>query len=82
MEKLMDNMRQYYRKRANYYEKVYYRNDPERLKEQDIIEESILKLFKNKKIIELAYGTGYWTQKLSKVAFKIIASDILKEMND
>ena len=76
----MDNLRQYYGKRANYYEKVYYRNDLERLKEQEIIEENILKLFKNKKIIELACGTGYWTQKLSKVASKIIASDILKEM--
>ncbi len=76
----MDNLRQYYRKRANYYEKIYNIKDPERLKEQEIIEDNILKLFKNKEVIELACGTGYWTQKLSKVACSIITSDILKEM--
>ena len=70
----------YYRKRAKYLEDIYHIKDKKRLDEQQLIETTILNVFKNKDILEIACGTGYWTEKISKVASKIIALDLLEEM--
>ena len=51
----------YYRDRAQEYEQIYYRDNPER--RQEIADEvaRLQKLVAGKKVLELACGTGYWT---------------------
>lgn len=73
------NMEKYYSNRAGEYEKIYNRNDDTRQKEQYAIKEKIKEVFKDRKVIEIACGTGYWTEIISQVASKLTATDISEE---
>jgi multimeric flavodoxin WrbA/ubiquinone/menaquinone biosynthesis C-methylase UbiE len=72
----------YYRVRAKEYEQIYYRDNPER--RQEIADEVVRlkQLVNGKKVLELACGTGYWTQVMSETAAHITALDIWPEMID
>lgn len=80
MSKLDENLIKYYSKRAGEYEEIYHRSDPKRQKELTFIGEYIKKTFKNRYVLELACGTGYWTKYLLKSANKIVAIDASYEM--
>ncbi len=56
------------------------RDIPERLKEQTSIGKEIHRFFKDKYVLELACGTGYWTQYLQGSARQVLATDINEEM--
>lgn len=71
---------EYYNKKAEEYEEVYRRNDPQRLKEQEIIKQYIIDHFKGREVLELACGTGYWTEYLVTVAKHVVAIDQSEEM--
>ncbi|MFD3449981.1 class I SAM-dependent methyltransferase [Microbacteriaceae bacterium 4G12] len=73
-------MKVYYNERAHEYEKVYFREDPIRQKEQEEIRNKMELLFKSKKVLEVACGTGYWTQFIAKTAKHITAIDYSKEV--
>lgn len=73
-------LKKYYRDRAKEYESVYVRAIPIRLEEQAYIADYIGKSLKDKYILEIACGTGYWTKYLVKNAKKILATDINQEM--
>ncbi|MBS1731633.1 MAG: class I SAM-dependent methyltransferase [Bacteroidetes bacterium] len=66
----------YYKDRAKEYEKIYLK--PER--QDDLLSSTTIlqELFANKSVIEIACGTGYWTEKISKSANSIFATDINK----
>lgn len=64
----------YYKDRAAEYEKIY--SKPERQEELDTSAEILQKLFLNKSLLEIACGTGYWTEKIANVAKSIHATDI------
>ncbi len=51
-------MKVYYNERAREYEKVYFRNDLIRQKEQILIQQKLQKLFTDQSILEIACGTG------------------------
>lgn len=70
----------YYQKCAHQYEKIYHRNDPVRQKELKKIGRDIKRIFKDKNVLEIAAGTGYWTQILSETASSITATDIVSEV--
>ena len=76
----MNFLRDYYKKRTKEYEKIYHRNDPIRLEEQNFIANSLKDLMKNKIVLEIASGTGYWTQFISETATKIVITDNNREM--
>ncbi|OYD13652.1 hypothetical protein CH333_10560 [candidate division WOR-3 bacterium JGI_Cruoil_03_44_89] len=71
----MDKMDEYYSKRTREYERIYHRDDPIRQSEQNKIAEAIKKTFRNRKVLEVACGTGFWTTFLSESAKNIIAID-------
>ena len=76
----INEMERYYAKRASEYENIYLR--PER---QDCIKESgnlLRKYFNNMNVLEIACGTGYWTEVISEVSTKIIATDLNNEVLD
>lgn len=71
---MKSNLIAYYNQRAKEYETIYQK--PER---QNDLEKAALILqqtFSNKNIIEIACGTGYWTEKIATTAASIFATDI------
>ena len=71
-------MESYYAKRAQEYETIYLK--PER---QEYIKESkiiLKKYFEGKTVLEIACGTGFWTETISEVSKSILAIDINNEM--
>jgi ubiquinone/menaquinone biosynthesis C-methylase UbiE len=70
----------YYQKRAAEYEKIYYREVPERRKEIDDEADRLRQLVRGKRVLELACGTGYWTAVMSETASAITAVDLWPEM--
>jgi len=70
----------YYKDRAREYEKIY--SKPER---QDDIQKAktvIQEIFNRKSVLEIACGTGYWTESIAKTAASIYATDINESVID
>lgn len=68
-------MERYYDARAAEYEAVYFREDGVRQLELSQVRETMTELFRGKTILEVACGTGYWTQFLARVARRVVAID-------
>ena len=64
----------YYKERAKEYEKIY--SKPERQEALMLSGQILQDIFCNKDVLEIACGTGYWTQKISKTARSVLATDI------
>ena len=74
------NIVDYYRARAPEYEQIYYRDVPERRKEINDQCENVRVIAKDKTVLDLACGTGYWSKVASATAKEVVASDIAPEM--
>ena len=70
----------YYNRRAPEYEQIWHRNDPIRQEEQKAIVDAMAAVFQKKRVLELACGTGYWTQFVTGVAESVLAVDYSDEM--
>ena len=70
-------MHKYYASRAPVYDRVYH--IPERQPDLRYLEGWIPTLFERKKVLEIACGTGYWTQFIAPVAKELTAIDVLEE---
>jgi len=64
----------YYSKRAREYEQVY--EKPERQRELAWLRERVPRLYRGRTVLEVACGTGYWTQHIAPVAHRVYAGDI------
>lgn len=64
----------YYARRASEYEQVY--EKAERQGELEWLRGRVPALFKGRTVLEVACGTGYWTQFIAKSAKKVYACDI------
>jgi len=69
-----NRMQHYYSKRAQEYEQIYYK--PERQQELEWLRERVPRQFKGRTVLEVACGTGYWTQFIARGAKKVYACDI------
>jgi demethylmenaquinone methyltransferase/2-methoxy-6-polyprenyl-1,4-benzoquinol methylase len=70
-------MREYYRERAPIYDRVY--AYPERQSDLRILESRIPLEFADLDVLEIAAGTGYWTQHINLTANSLLATDATKE---
>jgi demethylmenaquinone methyltransferase/2-methoxy-6-polyprenyl-1,4-benzoquinol methylase len=70
----------YYSERAEEYEKIY--DKPERQQDIHKVINFLQQYFNNKGLIEIACGTGYWTQLISKTAKNILATDVNEKVMD
>jgi ubiquinone/menaquinone biosynthesis C-methylase UbiE len=70
-------MKSYYATRAQEYDKVYLK--PERQADLRAIEQWLPPLFSGQSVVEIACGTGYWTQFIAPVANNILAIDAAAE---
>jgi len=67
-------MERYYSKRAAEYEKIY--DKPERQRELEWLRRRVPELLAGRTVLEVACGTGYWTQFIARKAKKVHACDI------
>ncbi len=67
-------MERYYARRAAIYEQVY--DKPERQHELEWLRQRIPEIFRGRTVLEVACGTGYWTQFIAREAARVYACDI------
>jgi SAM-dependent methyltransferase len=79
-KKLMisDQLAKYYALSAPIYEQVYDR--PERQEDLEELHEKLLEVLRGHKVLEIACGTGYWTETVAASAASVHATDINPEM--
>jgi 2-polyprenyl-3-methyl-5-hydroxy-6-metoxy-1,4-benzoquinol methylase len=70
----------YYSERAQEYERVYQK--PERQAELEQLSTRLQEIFAGKHVIEIACGTGYWTERIAKTANFVLATDINEAVLD
>jgi SAM-dependent methyltransferase len=70
-------MQSYYAARAPEYDRVYLK--PERQSDLRAIEGWLPSFFANASVLEIACGTGYWTQFIARSAARIVAIDTSPE---
>ena len=68
----------YYADRAAEYERVYQK--PERQESIAWLNARLRQAFVNRDVLEVACGTGFWTQTLAEVAASVVATDISREV--
>ena len=56
-----ESLNEYYEKRAPFYEQIYYRDHEGRQNELAEERERLTELARGRSVLELAFGTGYWT---------------------
>lgn len=74
-----DDLVTYYQCRAREYERIYHRDDPTRQAEQQLLETAMIAALRDRQVLEIACGTGYWTQRLAPHAARILALDAAPE---
>lgn len=73
-------MSKYYAQRAKNYESIYQK--PERQADLAELEQRLSAALKGQRVLEVACGTGYWTEKYAPVAASVHATDINQAMLD
>lgn len=68
----------YYARRAGEYERIYAK--PERQADLTVLRSRIPALLKDRRVYEVACGTGYWTQFVATQAAAIFATDYNEEV--
>ena len=68
------HLERYYSRRAGEYEQVYQK--PERQQELEWLRRRIPEVFAGRTVLEVACGTGYWTQYIARKARMVHACDI------
>lgn len=71
-------MTDYYAKRASEYERIYQK--PERQADLKKLQATLTEVFAGLDLLEIACGTGYWTQFASRSAKSIVATDYNEEV--
>ena len=74
----MDKLAAYYALRAAEYERIYAK--PERQAELAVVKARMRKMFTGRRVLELACGTGYWTEVIAPAAAQVTAVDINEEV--
>ncbi|WP_153307461.1 class I SAM-dependent methyltransferase [Desulfospira joergensenii] len=73
-----DAMIDYYARRAAEYERIYAR--PERQADLQVLAQFLSRAFSGLQVLELACGTGYWTQFIARTAAAILSTDYNPEV--
>jgi demethylmenaquinone methyltransferase/2-methoxy-6-polyprenyl-1,4-benzoquinol methylase len=79
-KEMNNNLIKYYAKRAEEYDRIYHR--PERQNDLKTLSRMLGEHFRNSNVLEIACGTGYWTQHIAQTAGSITATDYNKEVID
>ncbi|MEV4512605.1 class I SAM-dependent methyltransferase [Dactylosporangium sp. NPDC049525] len=74
MTQASTDMADYYQQRASYYDRVY--EVPERQSDLQRLRELVPALLAGCDVLEVAAGTGYWTQFVAAAAASVYATDV------
>jgi demethylmenaquinone methyltransferase/2-methoxy-6-polyprenyl-1,4-benzoquinol methylase len=74
----MNALADYYAKRAPEYERIYQK--PERQADLHVLRESVAATFSRRRVLEVACGTGWWTQIIARTARSVTATDVNEEV--
>ncbi len=72
-----DEMQSYYAARAPYYDDVY--DKPERREDIAFLKSHLPAVFAGRSVLEIACGTGYWTQHIAPAAATMTATDAVAQ---
>ena len=72
------NLKDYYARRADEYERIY--DKPERQSDLAQLRKIIPLLLNGRDVLEIACGTGYWTQFVAARADSVLATDVNEEV--
>lgn len=75
---ITDQLAQYYANIAEEYERVY--DKPERQEDLEDLREKVADALAGHTVLELACGSGYWTEVIAETADSVLATDINEEM--
>lgn len=75
-EMMRDQTIEYYQKRAAEYDRIYYRDNPERQSELKDLYNLSQGILSNRSVLDIACGTGFWTRIISEQAKEITGIDI------
>jgi SAM-dependent methyltransferase len=78
----MTPLRDYYDQRAPVYEAIYERDDPARNAELISMAEELRVRFRDRDVLEVACGTGYWTSRYADVTRRVVGVDAAQGMLD
>src|SRR4051812_38537991 len=78
MVTLKTDIKAYYAERAGEYEEIYSR--PEREDDLDELHERVQEVLFGQHVLELACGTGYWTEHYAELTESVLATDIGPEV--
>ncbi|HTQ77018.1 MAG TPA: class I SAM-dependent methyltransferase [Burkholderiales bacterium] len=73
----MTSLVEYYAKRAAEYERIYAR--PERQADLAVLRARVGAMYAGRRVLELACGTGYWTEVIAARAARVDALDVNEE---
>lgn len=73
-------MKDYYGARANEYDRIYLK--PERQADLQKLQMWLPPMFAGRSVLEIACGTGYWTQFYAPLAKRVVALDAAQETLD
>jgi len=73
-------LRRYYDQRANVYDDMYLRRDPMWRKDLESLADEMAKTLIGRSVLEVACGTGFWTEVAAKTATRIVAVDASERM--
>lgn len=77
---MRDPMRNYYAQRVGKLEQVYQK--PERQQDLREIQGKVIEVLKDQRVLEVACGTAYWTERYAPVASSVLATDYNQSMID
>ena len=72
------DLKQYYAKRSSEYDRIY--SKPERQEDLQALSQLLPELLVERQLLEVACGTGYWTQFVAPICTSILATDYNTEV--
>jgi SAM-dependent methyltransferase len=73
-------LRRYYDQRASVYDDMYLRRDPMWRKDLESLADEMAKALTGRCVLEVACGTGFWTEIAAKTAKRVVAVDSSEKM--
>ena len=73
-------MREYYDSSSQEYDRIYRRDDPLRQAEQEALADALRSAVAGRRVLEIACGTGHWTEIAAETAIHVVAADVSDRM--